>query len=123
MRIQRLWSFLTALTIVQGVALAQPRIDQVSGVLSHHGVVTINGANFGAKTPAAPLWWDDGDDAPANNMSVVHWGEMTWVVSTLTGALKHYNDAWPKDVTRNGGYSNMQYRAIPHRGRHGLRHL
>ena len=114
--IQRVSSFLTALTIIQGVVLAQPSINEVSGVLSHHAVVTINGANFGAKTPAAPLWWDDGDSAPANNMSVLHWGEMTWVVSTLPGALKHYRDAWPKNVTRNGGYSNMQYRVIPHRG-------
>lgn len=40
-------------------AFAQPSILTVSGQASHKGSLTINGSGFGAKSPAAPLVWDD----------------------------------------------------------------
>jgi hypothetical protein len=103
---------------------AEPQISSVSGTVAHRQNITISGNGFGTKSPAAPLWWDDGEGAPVNNMSVMRSGEMGWVVSgSLAGTSRHYSDVWPYAVTENNGYSNMMYRSAGHRnvaGPHSL---
>ncbi|MGA1870737.1 MAG: dockerin type I repeat-containing protein, partial [bacterium] len=62
-----------------------------------------------------PLWWDDGEGALLNTTSVMTTGDLSWVISSVTGDT-HYNDVTPRGVTEDGGVSNMMYRSIGHRG-------
>ena len=112
---RRLSVALGLVTLSIQTSQAQPRVERVPETLTHKESITIGGSAFGTKSPATPLWWDDGEGAPAQDMSLLRKGDMAWVVSTLDGSRKHYSDAWPKAVTRNDGYSNMQYRAVQHR--------
>jgi hypothetical protein len=96
--------------------LAQPSVNSVSGVISHKENITIRGANFGLKSPARPLWWDDGEGAILNERSIMTSGEMSWAVSgVLSGSNKHYNDVAPTFVTQDGGIANMMYRTTGYR--------
>lgn len=44
---------------------AQPEISSVTGTMSHNGTIVINGSEFGEKSPAEPLVWDDCSAAPS----------------------------------------------------------
>jgi hypothetical protein len=105
---------LILIVLISYAAHAEPSISGHSGNISHGSTVILTGAGFGEKTPAEPLWWDDGEGAQASSL-VSMTGEMAWIDSTLSGAAKHYNDAWPRAVTENGGESNLHYRAEGYR--------
>lgn len=86
------------LVVVLGIpyfAEAQPRIDGVSGTLTHGETVVVSGASFGVKNPAAPLVWDDGSDNPP---------------------LSSYYDEVLPTQAQQGAYYNMAYRNVPFRG-------
>ena len=93
-------------------SLAAPSVSNISGTVSHGSQITINGAEFGTKSPAPPVWWDDGegaiiDQGPLSLTNV----ELSWATSsTLSGNSKHYGQVGPNSVTENFGYSNTQYR-------------
>lgn len=53
------------------IAFSQPSISSVSGDLVHGGTLIINGSNFGVKSPAAPLMWDNCETAVVNNEAEV----------------------------------------------------
>lgn len=44
---------------MRSIALAAPSISGTSGTWTHNGTVTMSGAGFGTKSPAAPLIWDN----------------------------------------------------------------
>lgn len=77
------------------VSHAAPNIAGFSGSMIHGGTVTISGAEFGAKSPASPLVWDDGTSSPPLNT--------------------HY-DAWLPTNAQQGINYNMAYRSTPFRG-------
>src|SRR5947199_6785529 len=63
---QRVWiSFRVALSALIGLgliagsaaALSAPIVRQVSGTLTHKGIITISGIGFGSKTNAAAVVW------------------------------------------------------------------
>jgi len=73
-----------------------PTISGYDGAIGHGGEITLSGDCFGTKSPAKPLWWDDGEGATVDNRDVMTSGEMTWVTSgSLSGTNKHYNDVDP----------------------------
>lgn len=41
---------------------AAPSVSSVTGTLTHEGTITVSGADFGSKSPATPLHFDDGED-------------------------------------------------------------
>lgn len=45
--------------LISPAALAAPSISGFSGILAHGQSVTFSGANFGTKSPAAPIAWAD----------------------------------------------------------------
>mgnify|MGYP001829026408 CR=1 FL=1 len=45
-------------------ASAEPAITAVAGTLADRATMTVTGAGFGIKDPAAPLVWDDGSSDP-----------------------------------------------------------
>jgi len=49
------------LCILSISVFADPVVNSVSGTLEHDGIITISGTDFGSKSPAAPLVWDDGE--------------------------------------------------------------
>ena len=100
-------------------SFAEPFISDVSGDNHHNGVITISGGNFGAKSPAAPLWWDNMEGAPNGSTSLTS-GELSWVTSgSLSGSNKHYSEALPASGGESSAlmtYRNVNYRQVdgPH---------
>jgi hypothetical protein len=103
-------TILSLLLLIGSPALADPVISGVSGTVAHGNPLTITGTGFGAKTSAAPLWWDNASGA-SEGLAVPSTGEMTWVTSTLTGTNKHYNSVAPTAVTQFSGVQNIKYRS------------
>lgn len=99
---------------VWGTAL--PTITSPTPTTINHGdEITITGGNFGSKSPAAPLWWDNGEGA-TDGLAVGTSGELTWVTSgTLSGTNKHYNAAEPYSITQDSGAQNIRYRNVNYR--------
>lgn len=77
------------------LVFAEPNIEVVTGEFSHSQDVVISGSNFGNKTPAKPLLWDDGTSNPP---------------------LSNYYDAWLPTNAQQGTQYNMAYRNVPYRG-------
>lgn len=50
---------LILLLIYGGVLLSQPSITSIEGSFIHNTNITISGNNFGQKSPAGPIKWDD----------------------------------------------------------------
>jgi hypothetical protein len=98
---------------------AEPIISDVSGADYHNGEVTITGNNFGTKSPAVPLWWDNMEGAP-NGSTTFTSGELSWVISgVLSGSNKHYSEAIPRTGAENSAlmtYRSINYRSVggPH---------
>lgn len=95
-------------------------VSSATASISHNGSATITGLNFGTKSPAAPMWWDNGEGA-TDTALVPNYGDdacssNSWITSgSLTGANKCYNDALPNAVTENSGISNIRYRGVGYR--------
>ncbi len=87
-------------SLAAGQVFAQPVVSDVSGTAGHGNELTITGNAFGSKVPAAPMWWDDGEGQTLDSSSAIN---------------DRYNSAEPRQVTEEGGVSNMQYRAAGHR--------
>jgi hypothetical protein len=85
------------------MVLAQPIINNVSGVLTHKGIIILTGEQFGSKIPAAPLIWDDCEGLTVNNDAAVTavWDEAH---PQLSGA------AYEEARTR---YRTIPYRSTP----------
>ena len=49
----------TSMITAAAQAISAPVVQHVSGALSHGGLITISGSDFGTKAKAAPLVWDD----------------------------------------------------------------
>ena len=62
---------------------AAPSINSVSGPLNHKGSITLSGSDFGSKSPAAPLIWDDCEGRAVNSDSAVAsvWDEVSPIIS------------------------------------------
>jgi hypothetical protein len=80
--------------MIARIAFAEPVINDVSTDLTHLGIVTISGSDFGTKDPAPPLVWDDGTSNPP--------------LST------YYDETLPSNA-QQGSYYNMAYREVPFR--------
>ena len=48
--------------LCEGVAIANPNITNVSGIIQHGNYISISGNNFGVKSPARPTIWCDFED-------------------------------------------------------------
>ena len=98
---------------------AEPVINDVAGANYHDGVITITGSNFGTKSPAAPLWWDNMEGA-SNGATTFTSGELSWVTSgVLSGNNKHYSEAIPRTGAESSAlmtYRSAGYRSVagPH---------
>ena len=89
-----------------------PSITSVSGTVAHGNVLTISGANFGAKSPAAPYLWApmDGTANPSPLGRVTAWTriqDMAYQAGegyTGGGSLKATTDSctWVAGVTASG---------------------
>lgn len=66
-----------------------PSISSVSGTLEQGQSIVISGSDFGTKSPAAPLWWDDfeahTDGVDVGGLSPVH-GSTTWSAGNVGGS-------------------------------------
>jgi len=87
-------------------ASGQPVVTSASGSFTHRGTVTISGNNFGVKSPAAPLHWDDGEDKTVDSPDTVR---------TQGG----YSEVWSPSVCgawRTAYKNSNSYRAVapPH---------
>lgn len=93
------------------VSLAAPSVSETSGTVLHGGTITIEGNDFGAKNPAAPVLWDDGEQAAVDNPAAVR----------ISGGGK-YIDASPRNLSyarqsaTDSDYDEMQYRLANFRG-------
>jgi len=72
-------------------ASAQPQIQAVDGVISNTKTVTIMGQFFGAKSPAAPLKWDNFE--AGSNGTQLSTVQSEWVEYVEPGALYTTNTA------------------------------
>jgi len=67
---------------------ADPSVNSVSGTVEHGGVISISGSDFGVKSPAAPLMWDDGEGRTLNSPDALashgwdHVNQVTYSVPT-----------------------------------------
>lgn len=86
----------------------QPLVSSVTGQVVHDNLIVIEGSGFGAKSPARPLWWDDGEGATLNDPSIMRTGDFDWVTSRLGSGSRHYNDVWPRNTTDLS--TRIQYR-------------
>jgi len=77
---------------------ADPSVNSISGTAEHGQTITISGSQFGAKSPAAPLMWDDGEGKTLNNPDVL---------TTVTG----YSEAWPDNRFDVRDQWKLQYRS------------
>ena len=80
-----------------GFVLADPAVSSVSGTVEHGGSIVIGGSDFGVKSPAAPLMWDDGEGKTINDPDVL---------TTITG----YSEAWPDNRFAVRDQWKLQYR-------------
>lgn len=104
--------FITILALLFSANLhASPSVSGVNRAAVHNSTITISGEDFGAKNPAPPLWWDNGEGATVEDDSIMRSGEMTWVTSTLTGSNKHYNDAHPYNDGHTASAARIKYHA------------
>ena len=87
--------FVIIFLMMTNMAFGQPIIFEVSGIIRHGEAIKIAGANFGNKSPAHPLLWDDGTSNPP---------------------LSTYYDVWLPTNAQQGSSYNMAYRATPFRG-------
>jgi hypothetical protein len=92
---------LSFLLMFINISFADPIINSVTGSLSHKASITINGSNFGAKSPAAPLIWDDCEDSTVNSDSAV--------------TAKGWVDVWPRIGSAAYAPARTRYRNIPYR--------
>ena len=77
------------LSLTCNAALAEPAIQSVTGIISQGETIVIEGIDFGIKSPAAPVLWDDGSDNTKLNT--------------------YYSEALPSAAEEGNTY-NMQYR-------------
>jgi hypothetical protein len=73
-------------------SFAAPNISSVSGTVQHKGTITITGSDFGTKSPAAPLWWDDMEGHPDSSTTFTT-GDLPGVISSMATGWKHYAGA------------------------------
>jgi len=76
---------------------ADPSVNSISGTVEHGQTITISGSQFGAKSPAAPLMWDDGEGKALNDPDVL---------TQVTG----YSEAWPDNRFDVRDQWKLQYR-------------
>jgi len=100
--------------ILSFMVYADPTISSVSGTVEHGQTITISGTDFGYKSPAVPLWWDDGEGAPDDYMPP-RTGDYAWVTSSWPVDWKHYTYVTPFSISQDGGEANMKYRTAPYR--------
>jgi len=83
---------------IKNVALSPAVVTSVSGSVIHGQNIIISGSNFGTKTTAAPLVWDDASGSNINNL---------W-----DGAIPNCG----RDSSRNVGYKNTPFQGAygPH---------
>lgn len=91
---------------IASVTFADPAVQSASGQFVHKESITISGANFGVKIPAAPLLWDDAEGKTVDSDSAVVGGQ---------GAL--YSEAHPRISGGGANYepARTRYRTIPYR--------
>lgn len=107
-------AFVLSFFLSVSAAFAAPAISNVSGQASHKGVITISGSGFGTKSPAPPLWWDDGEGATVDNKTVLMTAPINHVVSSKAASSRVYRDAMPYNLTARPT-ANIAYRTAPYR--------
>ncbi len=92
--------------IIVSISFAEPVIQSASGQFVHKETITITGANFGDKVPAAPLLWDDAEGKTVDSDSAV-----------VGGADALYSEANPRISNGGANYepARTRYRTIPYR--------
>ena len=93
------------IALFPAIAIATPNNIAVSGSISHGNNFIITGADFGSKSPVAPVWWDD---AEGGSGLISPSTEIAHVESYLTGNNKSYTEIRPQaseDPTTGDEYS------------------
>ena len=94
-----------AILLIPRIAISAPSISGVAGTLDHGETITISGADFGTKSPAKPLVWDDCEHASdGDNVTTSHPGN---AASRVT-----YSDIEPP-LTLDADWE-MKYRDTPY---------
>jgi len=70
--------------------------------------VTIEGTDFGTKSPVTPLWWDDGEGAPISTIRILE-SDLAHVTTTLGVGNRHYVSVWPPINEAVPEYHEMRY--------------
>jgi hypothetical protein len=88
---------------VSKLSAQDPNPTSVVGTINHGASITIYGTNFGIKSPAAPLIWDDCEGKTINNDAAV--------------LSSGWNDPWPRvyvssDSTKTR-YKPTGFRSVP----------
>lgn len=63
--------------LITSVAYAVPSISSVAGTVSHNSDITISGSNFGTKSTAAPVIWEDFESGTNGNTIAGDWSTYT----------------------------------------------
>ncbi len=109
----RLAAFIPAFAAFLGFSLClaftahgDPSVSNVSGTVAHKGVITISGSDFGTKSPAEPMWWDDmeGHTVNVHSTEVLGSGDLPGVVSSLPSGSRHYTGAVPRPGVNPAAY-------------------
>ena len=70
---KHIFLILSVITLMPNIILAAPTVNGVSGAVYHGSNITISGSEFGAKTEAAPVVWDDASGSdPLQKWDVVY---------------------------------------------------
>ncbi len=86
------------------VVQATPTVSGVAGDPIHNTTMTIQGTDFGVKSPAAPLVWDNAEDRTVNTPTAVI-DEGSWT------------ERWPRTGIKSSWL--LQYRSVPFRAVNG----
>ena len=101
--------------IIPTLLFAAPQIGSVSGNLTHKNSVTVRGQGFGAKSPATPLWWDDGEGAATSTIGLLG-SDLSHVTTSKTAPNRRYSAAWPPSgcaASHQIRYERCSYRGTP----------
>lgn len=87
---------------------AQPNVISVSGSINHGNTIVMSGSDFGTKSPAAPLLWDNCESRTVDNDEAVeNGGQIRGGKNFQFVAPNNYN--WTGDKA----HWHMRYRSFP----------
>lgn len=100
--------YIIILCLIPVSAIAAPSVSSTSGSISHGLTITISGSDFGTKSPAAPLMWDDMEGETAGNFPI---GSANDDSQVGYSGYQPGDTRGDEDIPDN---AEMNYREFPH---------